>query len=241
MKKLLLILILYSLAEAKWIPHSCDTYGTHQPVLYDIANKTNGAIIEFGCGQGSTDLLHEICKKTNRILISLDDNQGYLDIFREKYRGDGYLEDNSGWHKFILVPGKSDDSNYSHWVSFLDNCELLKTMNFELCFIDQSPGMARTLTIMHFKDKVRYIILHDCDMYVADQYEDFIPNTQAIGKQVQPLDSINNIPGVYDFSKTFKYFKVYFPSKPWPGHSGPPTLLGSNFESDLPDIDYENF
>jgi len=243
MKKAILALFgLFSVAlYAKWSPNSCDPYGTHQPVLYAIASKTTGPIVEFGCGDGSTDLLHEICKKNNRILISIDDNREWLNKFRQKYLGDGYLEDNSDWHKFLFVPGKTDDSNPSHWIDFLDNCEPLKAINFDLCFIDQSPGLARTVTIIRFKDKARYIILHDCDMYVADKYEDFIPNKQAIGKQIKPLDSLKNISGVYDFSKTFRYFKVYFPPKPWPGHSGPPTLLGSNFESDFPDIDYENY
>lgn len=241
-KTLTIILGLFSiLSHAKWNPKSSDTYATHQPVLVEIANNTNGPIVEFGCGNGSTDVLHEICKKNHRILISIDDNLEWLNIFKEKYLEDGYSKDNSGWHKFLFVPGATDGSNPSHWTTFLDNCELLKTMNFDLCFIDQSPGLARTITIMHFKDKARYIILHDCDMYVAHEYEKFIPNTQAIGKQIQPLNSLNNTPGIYDFSKTFQYFKVFFPAKPWPGHSGPPTLLGSNFESNLPDVNYENY
>ncbi len=241
-KKILSILGVLSIAlHAKWSPSSCDTYGTHQPVLYEIATKTRGPIVEFGCGDSSTDLLHELCKKNKRTLISVDDNLEWLNKFKQKYLDDGYKADNSGWHKFLFVPGRTDNSNPSHWVDFLNNCELLKTIHFDLCFIDQSPGLARTTTLMHFKDKARYIVLHDCDMYVADEYEDFVPNKQAIGKQIKPLNSLKMIPGIYDFSKTFHSFKVYFPPKPWPGHSGPPTLLGSNFESDLPSIDYENY
>lgn len=238
---LFIFLLFNQISYTKWNIHSSDTYATHQPVLYEIAMKTTGPIIEFGCGNGSTDILHEICKKNNRLLITLDDNEEWLNQFKQKYIGDGYEQDNSGWHKFFFVPGNIDNSNPNHWTKFLDECELLKNINFDLCFIDQSPGLARTLTIMRFKDKARYVILHDCDMYVAHEYENFIPGMQAIGKQLQPLDSLNNIPGIYDFGKTFRYFKVFFPPKPWPGHSGPPTLLCSNFESNLPDIDYENY
>jgi hypothetical protein len=216
---------------SKWSADSCDTYATHQPVLYYIAAHTTGPIIEFGCGHGSTDILHEICKETGRLLVSIDDNKEWLDIFTHKYYGDGYTDDNSGWHKFYLVAGKIDDSNPAHWIQFLEHFELLQTVPFELCFVDQSPGSARTETIMRLKDTIKYIILHDCDMFVSGE----------LGTQIQPLNSEHNIPGIYDFSQTFKYFKVYFPPKPWPGHSGPPTLLGSNFESDLPDIDYENY
>lgn len=213
---------------------SCDTYNTHQPILRKIAEQTQGPIVEFGCGHGSTDVLHEICKKTKRILISVDDNYEWLNLFKEKYRDDGFTDDNSGWHKFLFVPGKIDDSNPAHWKTFFDSCEILKQTNFDLCFIDQSPGLARTLTILIYKDKAKYIILHDCDMYVGTGFSKFVTNQQPIGKQIKPLDSINNIPGIYDFSTMFKYFKVYFPPKPWPGHSGPPTLLASNFESNFP-------
>lgn len=240
-KVFILCLIFFLSIKPKWNQKSCDTYATHQPVLYEIAMKTTGPIVEFGCGNGSTDLLHEICKKTGRILISIDDNLEWLDQFRSKYIGDGYKKDNSGWHKFFFVPGNINNSDPSHWVKFLDNCELLNSMHFDLCFIDQSPGLARTESIIRFKDKARFIILHDCDMYVGDNYTAFNPQRQAIGKQIKPLDSKNNIPGIYDFSDTFKYFKVFFPPAPWPGHSGPPTLLGSNFEPNLPDVDYESY
>lgn len=235
------IICLYFQLQAKWNPRSNDTYGTHQPVLCAIANSTNGPIIEFGCGDGSTDVLHEICKKTQRILISVDDNLEWLNKYKQKYINDGYSEDNSGWHKFLFVPGRTNDSDPSHWVTFLNTCQLLDQFDFDLCFIDQSPGLARTDTIMRFKDKARYVILHDCDMYVAKDYERFVPTQQAVGKEIQPLNSRLNIPGIYDFSKTFRSFKVYFPLKPWPGHSGPPTLLGSNIESTLPEIDYKNY
>ena len=215
--------------------YKTNPYATHQPILYEIAINTTGPIIEFGCGDGSTDLLHDICKKNNRILISIDNDLNWLDRYKNKYLGDGYLPDNSGWHKILFVPGKINDSDPQHWIDFLDSCELLKEYSFDLCFIDQSPGMARTETIVRFKDKARYIILHDCDMYAGDNFEKFVPGVQAFGKQIQPLDAVRSIPGIYDFSALFRYFKVYFPAKPWPGHSGPPTLLVSNFDNSFPD------
>jgi len=229
MKKIfIIILIFFSDLNAKWSANSCDTYATHQPVLYEIANITSGPIIEFGCGDGSTDLLHEICKKNNRLLVTIDDDFNWINKFAQKYLGDGYKNDNSGWHKFFFIPGKINDIDPTHWIKFLDNFDLLKILDFDLCFVDQSPWLARTETILRLKDKVKYIILHDCDGYAAE----------PLGKQIMALNSKTNTPGIYDFNDSFKYFKVYFPPKPWPGHTGPPTLLGSNFESYIPDIDY---
>ena len=216
----------------KWNKQAGDPYGTHQPVLYAMATKTSGPIIEFGCGDSSTGLLHEICKKDKRILISIDDNLEWLNKFKEKYIGDGYESDNSGWHKFYYVPGKKDDLNPDHWITFLKEFELLNTLTFELCFIDQSPWLGRYETIKKMGPKVKYIILHDCD---------FFPVYNIFGKTIKPTDYTTQTEGIFDYSDVFTYFKLYYPSKPWPGFSGPPTLLASNFESDFPDVDFANY
>lgn len=204
--------------------HKWNDWATHQPVLYTIAMSTTGPIIEFGCGDSSTGLLHEICKKNKRLLISIDDNLEWLNKFALKYK------DDSAWHQFFFVPDKANNVDASHWIKFLDNFELLRTVQFDLCFVDQSPWQARTETILRLKDKVKFIILHDCDCLA-----------NILGTTIQVLDPKNYIPGIYDFSNIFKYFKVYFPLAPWPGQSGPPTLLGSNIESNLPSVNYENY
>jgi hypothetical protein len=214
--------------------HRNDPYATHQPVLYEIASNTTGPIIEFGCGHGSTDLLHEICKKNGRLLISVDDNQEWLQKFSQKYLDDGYKEDNSGWHKFFFVPGvnQEDNQNCDHWITFLDNTELLHEIHFDLCFVDQSPWQARLETIKRFRSKSKYIILHDCD---------FFPEYGFAGKTIIHTDYENSISGDYVFDDIIRYFKLYYPLKPWPLFSGPPTLLGSDFESNFPEINYENY
>lgn len=218
--------------------HRWNDYATHQPVLYEIAMNTKGPIIELGCGHGSTDMLHEICKQTNRILVTVEDDLEWMTRFTTKYLGDGYEKDNSGWHKFYYVPGKPptppegiNDPIAQHWRDFFDGFDLFDKLQFDLCFVDQSPGSARTVAIERFKDKARFFILHDCDCFVSGE----------LGYSICKMDPDNYIPGVYDFSKTFKAYKVFFPIAPWPGRSGPPTLLGSNFESDLPDVDYNKY
>ncbi len=214
--------------------HRTDSYGTHQPVLYEMSCKTDGPIIEFGCGYNSTDLLHEVCKKNRRLLISVDDNQEWLEKFSQKYLGDGYEKDNSGWHKFFFVPGVSmeDRENCNHWITFLDNTPLLNDIHFDLCFVDQSPWQARLETIKRFRSKSKYIILHDCD---------YFPENNIAGKTIVPMNYTANIAGVYAFDDIIRHFKIYYPVKPWPYPSGPPTLLGSDYESVFPEIDYNNY
>lgn len=206
-----------------------DDWSTHQPVLYAVATSTKGPIIEFGCGHGSTDLLHEICEKEGRILITLEDDLNWLNQFAAKYEGRGYVSDNSGWHKFFFVPGKNlqDYENPAHWITFLNEFELLNELSFDLCFIDQSPWLARFETVKKMKDIARFVIVHDVD---------YFPMKGVFGKVVKPI--VNKTEGEFDFSDVFTYSHVYFPQQPWPGDTGPPTLLGSNFDSDFPTVDF---
>lgn len=74
--------------------------------------------------------------------------------------------------------------------------------------------------------------MHDCD---------YFPGTGIFGKVIKPSVYAQGIGGIFDYSDVFKYFKVYFPPLPWPGFSGPQTLLGSEFENDFPEIDYSKY
>jgi hypothetical protein len=206
--------------------HTSDPYATHQPILYEIATNTTGPIIEFGCGNGSTDLLHEICEKDQRVLISVDDNLEWLNKYKEKYKN------NSEWHKFYFVPGKKDETSPDHWITFLQNFELLKATLFSVCFIDQSPWLGRYETLKVLKNISEYVIVHDCN---------FFPEQEVFGTVISPLDREKRIAGVFDFSDVFTHFKLYFPPHPWPANTGPPTLVGSEFTSDFPEIDWDKY
>ena len=207
--------------------HRTDCYATHQPVLYEMAKNTTGPIIEFGCGFGSTDLLHEICKEEQRLLISIDDNLSWLTRFSEKYQKDE-------WHHFYYVPKKEGQSPESaeHWIEFLDEFDLIEEEVFDLCFIDQSPWLARYETLKRLKGRSLYVIVHDCD---------YFPEKGIFGSVIEPSRPSVHLPGKFDFSDVFSSFKVYFPEAPWPAQSGPPTLLGSDFESELPEIDFSQY
>jgi hypothetical protein len=171
-------------------------------------------------------------QKNKRLLISLDDDLGWLTKFSKQYLNDGYSPDNSGWHKFFFVPGKNvtDPKNANHWHTFLDAFELLKEITFDICFVDQAPFEARLGTILKLKSISKYVIVHDCD--------DF-PLRKICGKILVPTtqDSL----GEYDFYDVFRYFKIYTPLKPWPLYNGPCTLLGSDYDSNLPEIDPDHY
>lgn len=209
-------------------------YYTHQPVLYEIAANTDGPIIEFGSGEGSTRILHEICKKMNRTLITLDDDKGWLRRYQREFFGDGYELDNSGWHKIYYVPGKGKRGyqDEKHWDAFIKKHPEIFEATYSLCFIDQGSWVSRADTAKRFAKKATYVVMHDAD---------YFPEHGLLGNVIQSLDEETSTPGKYDFSDYFTHFKVYFPAKPWPGPTGPPTMAGSNFTDDLPDIEYASY
>lgn len=235
MKKALFILLAlaitaggaYKLYQKKIIKEPIlTTFSTHVPVLKKAVLSTDGPIIEFGSGEASTVLLHRLCKKKKRLLITLEDNEKWANYYKEKYRGDGYKDDNTGWHRIYHVAGRGEDQESpKHWLDFLASHPELLAIEYDICFIDQSPWLARFEALKQFKNISRYILIHDVD-YLA-QYNIF-------GKELLPIDRKNSIPGKYDFSDQLKYFHVYFPKKPWPEVTGPPTLIGSNFTDSLP-------
>lgn len=234
MKNKLIALLLFSSSFIQCVNFTFrrNAYATHQPVLYELTMKTKGPIIEFGCGDGSTELLHELCEKTGRTLISLDDNLEWLDKFRTKYNGEDSKEDNSGWHKFFFVPGKKDNTSCDHWVKFLQESELINSLHFSICFIDQSPWLARLETLRYLKHKTDYIIVHDCD---------YFPEHNVFGKVIRYIDRKREIAGEYDFSDEITNFKVYFPPHPWAAVTGPPTLVGSEFITQFPDVNFNKY
>ncbi|HSX12795.1 MAG TPA: class I SAM-dependent methyltransferase, partial [Chlamydiales bacterium] len=203
--------------------HRSDSYYSHQPVLYEIAMHSKGPIIEFGCGFGSTDLLHAICKENKRILISVEDHLEWLNIFKEKYKEDP-------WHQFFYVPGKphKESDSVQHWIDFMYNSDLLNSLQFDVCFIDQHPFSARVEAIKFMKNKTKFVVLHDCD---------YFPMNQIMGKTIVPISESTH--GDFDFSEVFKYSKIYYPGSPlW---TAPPTLVGSDSEPVLLEINFNDY
>jgi hypothetical protein len=182
--------------------HIYDPYSTHQPVLYTALRHTGGPVIEFGCGHGSTPLLHRYCEARQRELWTLDSDRGWLDLF---------VGLQSRWHHFVHV---------TSWVDALSD-EKIVNRSWAVAFVDQSPWEARQLTIQAIRFTARFIVLHDCDYY---------PEHNLFGVNMAPLGGARNR-GSRTYDDVFKYWREHFPLEPWPyERTGPPTLIGSNFE-----------
>ena len=124
-----------------------DPFSTHQPVLYEAVLRTEGAILEFGCGDGSTRLLHHLCAEKERSLFTFDNDWKWLSRYKE-YETD--------WHKLIYV----DD-----WGKLLVNVGRRSWMYCDIAFIDQGPFEARATTVQLVKETARFVIVHDIDYF----------------------------------------------------------------------------
>lgn len=182
--------------------HKTNAFATHQPVLIELINRLskNGAVLELGSGLGSTELLHNLCLKDNRPLLTVDDSQEWLQKYETQFKSPN--------HKYKLLPIENINSD----------SEILNT-KWELIFVDQGSWENRVETVKVFKDICKFIVVHDSD---------YFPSTGLMGKVITKAIPLE-VPAVVDHSDNFKYFKEFYPSKPWPAESGPPTLVGSNF------------
>jgi len=82
----------------------------------------------------------------------------------------------------------------------------------------------RHQAILALKGKARFFILHDCDYFAT---------VGMFGRTIRPIIPFQD-PGERTYGDVFKFWREYFPDKPWPGETGPPTLVGSDYhEGDL--------
>jgi hypothetical protein len=181
-------------------------------VTYEIASRCDGPIAEFGCGEGSTQLLHDIASDRGLKLVSLDTDPEWLGRYSTRLA--------SPTHKFRLV----DD-----W-----RAELASDVWDEpwgLVLIDQSPWEARVDTVRRLRDTAEYVVLHDCD---------YLPEAGLLGTSIRPLRGPDDV-GERDWSDAFSSWREFFPLEPWPAPTGPPTLLASNLRDCDIEIDYADY
>jgi hypothetical protein len=189
-------------------------YFTHQPVLHTLLSKTNGSILELGCGEGSTELIHKFSEKYNRKVVSIESDKQWAQRYIEKYTTNN--------HEFIVVEHSIDS-----WNKITDT---MSNQHWDLIFIDQGIWEPRAYSFKKLKDKANYMILHDCD---------FFPENNMLGQSIEKYIDKNNR-GKRNWDNEIKYSKEYFPIV-FPGHTGPPTLLASNFNSCDIDVDFSKY
>lgn len=176
--------------------------------------RTKGAVIEFGCGPGSTAMLHKLCEKNQRRLLSLESNADWLAKF---------IEYEMPWHEFVFV---------RDWKAILAD-DMIAARSYDVALIDQDTMEGRCAAVKALKDRVKFLVLHDCHWY---------PEYNYFGSSIRKFNGPED-PGLRTYDDFFEYYKEFFPLETlW--RQDPvcgPTLLASNFKSCDWDIDFRKY
>ncbi len=118
-----------------------DDWDNHRILLWLALEQTKtGAVMEFGCGDGSTRQLSEYCKANNRMLYSFETEQKYIDKFADCA---------SDMHKFTRI--------INNWHIAQDICP-----NPSVMLIDHAPGERRIVDMKNYSDKdFGIMVVHD--------------------------------------------------------------------------------
>ena len=196
-----------SYLEKNYLTYKVNEYATHQPFLWHYLKKTTKPILELGSGYGSTPLLHAYSAHHNIPLYTLDHDTAWLSRFSPL---------KSDIHTLLSVDVSGD------WQAFQD--AIPTGIQWGVVFIDHGSWQSRVNCVRFLKDKAEYVIVHDFDNLVANY---------GFGKLIQKGEEFKT-PDIFNMSSEFPYSVTGWPSvKPWPGQSGPPTLIASMRDSKL--------
>lgn len=108
--------------------------GSHLPVLVTLLQATSGAVLELGCGYNSTPLLYWLCQSNNRFLES--------------------YENDREWIKKVGYP-----------VFYTEDWKIESPIKFwDIVFVDHRPARKRRSSALFFKDKAKFVVLHDSEL-----------------------------------------------------------------------------
>lgn len=163
-----------------------DIYGTHLPALMAAVERTNGPIVEFGCGYYSTLVLHEFCRQSKRRLVSAETDMEWLNKFIN-------LRDDYSWHEFYHV---------TDWDVFQRDIIRTSSVLWGVAFVDHKPGERRAVDIQLLRQHARLIVVHDtetdfgtgADYKYEPEFQRFAFRTDY--KRVRPYTTV-----VSDFEK----------------------------------------
>jgi len=153
-------------------------------------------------------LLETIAQKGNGKMLEFGAGQGSTPMLHDIATAKkGMLETFEGeqdWYsRFAYLQNEHHYiSHTTFWGILLDDL-VQRNETYDLIFVDQAPWEARADTIRRLKEQTGYILLHDCDYLDRN--------------------------GLLNFDKDFYSYEVWYPVKPWPYKTGPPTLLASMY------------
>ena len=115
-------------------------YESHYPILGAAIARSKGAILELGCGDGSTPLIHYAA--ANRYILSVDSDLAWVRKF-----ADGYM-----------CPRKHEFQHIESWKKLS-----IPPIDFGVAFIDCAPGEERYELAIRVAFRAQWVICHDSE------------------------------------------------------------------------------
>lgn len=118
-----------------------DAYATHMPLLAACVARTDGPVLELGCGMYSTPLIHAICGDA-RSVLSLEFDREWLARFQKLNRGNHDMRAVDDWADAVRQAADI------HW---------------SVVLVDQQPAAARAPSITLLRQSVDLFVCHDSE------------------------------------------------------------------------------
>lgn len=125
--------------------------GTHISYLIAAVMRTDGPVLELGCGDFSTPILHSLCSLKKRLLVTAESDKKWMRLFSDLSRD---------WHQFIAVKNFDDWSNVGtdvHW---------------SVVLIDHAPEPRRLMDLKRLRNNTDIFVLHDSQC--PHLYKDYV-------------------------------------------------------------------
>lgn len=119
---------------------STNDWDSHRPLLWLSICNTEGRVVEFGVGVGSTLLIDDFCKQLDRKFTAYETNinwLNHLNFIKNKWHGELLF------HKY--------------------NYKTIKDIYFGLFFVDSAPAEERKTLINIHSNNAKVIVVHDVE------------------------------------------------------------------------------
>lgn len=107
--------------------------------LKKVITKSDGPVLELGCGDYSTNELHKLCEAQGKKLVSCENDKKWYDKFNHY---------NSPQHEVKFIDGWEQSNIDGEW---------------GVVFVDSAPAESRAPMIRRYADKTQYMVVHDTE------------------------------------------------------------------------------
>jgi hypothetical protein len=127
-------------------------------MLTKCVSRTDGCVLELGCGAYSTPILHELLADAGRSLLSVDSDREWMVQF-EDLRCEWHRLECVGMTDHFRKTGQPLSTDFEVWAQ----CPMIDAHDWAVVLVDHRPGERRKDDILRLRNRARYIVVHDTE------------------------------------------------------------------------------